>query len=198
MIIAALVAISLVCQIILVSIVFPSKLIGVVEHAMVEQGDHSNAHVKLRKRYVFGSTMQSQHSVLAFLSVLRNTLLLSAPMIVTGLLLSIGVAFLVQVAPLAVLFHRGVLPLKRNFCTAYPGDLKSSGGVPGLFEDLAAGTSYLIAVGLYLSYVLTVGVDLDSRGRESNTQDCLDYSNQLHMRHRSAVVLQAAVDGNRR
>jgi hypothetical protein len=74
---------------------------------------------------------------------------------VTTLLLSIGIVFLIQVSPLAILFYYGLLPI--NQTPNGIGDLESGTGVPGLFKILPL-VPVLIAGGLYLAYVSTVGV----------------------------------------
>ena len=154
MTIAALVAISLVCQIVFVSIVFPRNLLGVAQHAMVAQADQAGDHLALHKRYVLVNYVIATLGLACLLFC--ATLYFTGAMTVTGLLLSIGIVFLVQVSPLAILFYHGVLPVKQN-PTGHPGNLKSSDKVPGLFKILPL-VPVLIAAGLDLSYVLTVGV----------------------------------------
>jgi hypothetical protein len=154
MTIAALVAISLVCQIVFVSIVFPRNLLGVAQHAMVAQADQAGDHLALHKRYVLVNYVIATLGLACLLFC--ATLYFTGAMTVTGLLLSIGIVFLVQVSPLAILFYHGVLPVKQN-PTGHLGNLESSGRVPGLFKILPL-VPVLIAAGLYLSYVLTVGV----------------------------------------
>lgn len=83
------------------------------------------------------------------------SLYLAGAMTVTGLLLTIGIVFLVQVSPLATLFYHGLLPVRHNPNEII--DLESASRVPGLFTILPL-VPVLIAGGLYLAYVLAVGV----------------------------------------
>ena len=153
MIITALVLISLLCQVVFVSILIPLNLARIARHETTAQSGQAESQQAFSRRYFFVNCVIA---TLGLASLWICASLYHADAIsVTTLLLSIGIVFLIQVSPLAILFYYGLLPIKQT--PNGIGDLESATGVPGLFKILPL-VPVLIAGGLYLVYVSTVGV----------------------------------------
>ena len=152
-IITALVPISLVCQVVFVSILFPRNFVHVAQRAVIDQSNQPDSQQAFHRRYLLANRVIASLALACLL--ISASVYLAGTMPVTGLLLSIGIVFLVQVSPLAILFYHGLLPIPQN-PSGHISDLESAGGVPGLFTILPL-IPVLIAGGLYLAYVVTVG-----------------------------------------
>ncbi len=150
---AILVAITLACQIILLSIWFPRRLVDDAQESAPDQLEQTGSH-----RADFGRYLLLNYVVatlgLACLGVC-TTLYFSRLLAVTGLLFAIGVVFLAQVFPIATLFYRGMLPIEQD-PNGHRSNMESASSRPKLFDILPI-VPVVIAVGLYLAYVVTMG-----------------------------------------
>ena len=160
MIIIALLAIVLVCQVVFLSILCPRKIADAVQSEIATQSKEAGSHQGIHRRYVL---INYVIAILGFPVLLLCVVLhAEGTLSMTGLLLSIGIFFLVQVSTVAILFYHGVLPVQKT-PNESPDTLASSGGKPALFSILPI-APVLIAVGLYLAYVTTLYVLWDRSG----------------------------------
>ncbi len=132
MIITALVPISMLCQVVLVSILIPRNLARIARHETTAQSGQAESQQAFYRRYFFVNRVIATLG-LASLWICASLYHVDA-ISVTTLLLSIGIVFLIQVSPLAILFYYGLLPI--NQTSNGIGDLESGTGVPGLFKPL--------------------------------------------------------------
>lgn len=159
MIIIALLAFVLVCQVVLLSILCPRKIADAVQSQIAIQSKEAGSHQGIHRLYVL---INYVIAILGFPVLLLCVVLhAEGTLSMTGLLLSIGMFFLVQVSTFTILFYHGVLPVQQTLNES-PVDVASS-GKPTLFSILPI-APVLIAVGLYLSYVTTLYVLGDNSG----------------------------------
>lgn len=154
MIIIALLAFTLSCQVVFVSILCPRRIVDAAQVTIGSQSKELDSHQALLRLYVF---INYAIAILGLPSLLFCVRLHSNGAItMTGLLLSIGIFFLVQVSTVAMLFYAGVLPIQHS-PNPYPDTQEYSGGAPALFSILPP-VPVLIAAGLYFTYVFTLCV----------------------------------------
>ena len=154
MIMIVFLAVALACQVVFVSILCPRRIVEAAQSAMATRSSEVDSHQTLNRRYVL---INYAIAILGLpVLLLCVTLHFSGTMAMTGLLLSIGVFFLIQVSTILIPFYDGVLPVQQT-----PNEsldtLGSSGGEPALFSILPL-APVLIAAGLYLAYVITLCV----------------------------------------
>ncbi|MBA6392333.1 hypothetical protein H4J38_16320 [Colwellia sp. BRX10-3] len=165
MIITALLAFVLVCQVVLLSILCPRKIADAVQSKVVTQSKEAGSHQGIHRLYVL---INYVIAILGFPVLLLCVVFhAEGTLSMTGLLLSIGMFFLVQVSTFTILFYHGVLPVQQTLDES-SDTLASFVGKPSLFSILPI-APVIIAVGLYLSYVTTLYVFGDNSG-----------GNQLH------------------
>lgn len=150
---AFLTAIALAFQIILLSIWFPRRLVNAARNSSCGQLQQTGS-----RRADFSGYLALNYAIatlgLACL-LLCTALYFSRILVVTGLLLAIGVVFLAQMMPLATLFYRGTLPVEQDL-NRHRSNIESAATVPRLFDVLPS-VPAVIAVGLYIAYVVTIG-----------------------------------------
>ncbi len=154
MIIIVVLAVTLACQVVFVSILCPRRIVEAVQNAVDTQSSEVDSHQALKRRYVL---INYAIAILGLpVLLLCVTLYFNGTMAMTGLLLSIGVFFLIQVSTIAIPFYDGVLPVQQTPNESLDA-LASSGGEPSLFSILPL-APVLIAAGLYLAYVIMLCV----------------------------------------
>ena len=154
MIIIALLVIVLACQVVFLSILYPGRIVDASQNEIATQSKGAGSHQGIHRRYVLTNYVVA----ILGLPVLLLCVALHAKgtLSMTGLLLSIGIFFLVQVSTIAILFYHGALPVQQT-PNESPDTLALSGGKPALFSILPI-APVLIAAGLYLAYVTTLFV----------------------------------------
>jgi len=154
------VAISFACQILFVSLWIPRALAGVAKESMGDRWDQADSVRGQLKRYRWINNI-----VAGLGSVCLGVCLVlhyRGDLAMTGLLLSIGIVFLVQVLPTAALFYPGWTPFYRDI-NKHTSTLPGSEDVPKLF-DLLPRLPAVVAVGLFFAYVGTTGAHWVSTG----------------------------------
>jgi hypothetical protein len=163
MIISTFIVAAFVCQIVVVSILCPRSLVSATRQTMPTQSDDAGSTRVLYRRYVLINYMIAALGLPGLL--VCAALYFANSITLTGLLLSIGIVFLIQVSPLAILFYYKVSTFDQ-ISNGQPAGLKSANKVPGLFAILPR-VPILVAAGLYLAYVSAVGVQwLHSGGNQ--------------------------------
>ncbi len=152
MIIIALLAIALASQVLFLSILCPGIIVDAVQNETSTQSKEAGTHQGVHRRYLLINYVVAVLGLPVLL--LCVALHAKGTLSMTGLLLSIGIFFLVQVSTIAILFYHGVLPVQQT-PNESPDTLAPSGGKPALFSILPI-APVLIAAGLYLAYVTTL------------------------------------------
>jgi hypothetical protein len=154
MIIIALLTIALACQVVFLSILGPGIIVDAAQGEIATQSKEAGSHQGIHRRYVL---INYAIAILGFPVILLCVALhAKGTLSMTGLLLSIGIFFLVQVSTISILFYHGALPVQQTQKES-PDILASSGGKPALFSILPI-APVLIASALYLAYVTTLYV----------------------------------------
>lgn len=154
MITIALLVITLICQVVVVSMLCPQKIVGTAQSALAVQSIERGSHQVLYRRYVLINYVIAALGLPILL--LCVTLHVNDTLTMTGLLLSIAIFFLVQVSTVTIPFFHGALPVQQT-PKRYPDIQDFPGGVPGLFGILPL-VPVMIAAGLYLAYIFTLCV----------------------------------------
>lgn len=150
---ALLVAIALACQVILVSILMPRGLVNAAQASMSDALDPPGSRRANFRRYLRLNYAVASMGLVCL--VICTAFYFRRLLSVTGLLLGIGIVFLVQVLPLALLFGRGMLPMEQD--SSGDGSNKGSAAAVRNLFDVLPFVPVAIAVGLYFAYVTTMG-----------------------------------------
>ena len=153
---AVLLGTVLASQIVFVSIYFPRR---VANAALGVSPRSSHEEIPQRLNLKLYATLNNVIAAVGLLFIVL-CITLQSQGVVTGLLLCIGLFFLLQMSTLAVLFRHGALPAQRTTPGLDQSTQNAASGAVGLFNILPL-VPVIIAAGLYISYVFVICIQWD-------------------------------------